>query len=161
MNGKMHVTGMGKPGADADGAFRDSATAEELALARALDACEVPPVPKGAVMAIHLRVQAEAAARRRAWSRAWRTLWAVAAAVALLLGVWGVKHQGGGGTVVAEADTGAGAVADADDAEASEYAQEEAEWLSPYDEQFEALETTLLAFESMDFAAEDSAFPSL
>jgi hypothetical protein len=157
MKDKMNVTGIGKPGADADGAFRDSATAEELALARALDACEVPPVPKGAVMAIHLRVQAEAAARRRAWRRVWGAVWAVAAAVALLLGVWGVYRQGGGGAVVAEADTAEAA----DDAEAAEYAQEEEEWLSPYDEQFEALETTLLAFESMDFATEDSVFPSL
>lgn len=157
MKDKMNVTGIGKPGADADGAFRDPATAEELALARALEACDVPPVPKGAVMAIHLRVQAEAAARRRAWRRVLGAVWAVAAAVALLLGVWGVKQQGGGGAVVAEADT----AETADDAEAAEYAQEEEEWLSPYDEQFEALETTLLAFESMDFATEDSAFPSL
>ena len=140
-----------KLGADADGAFEQSATAEERALARAMDACEVPPVPRGAVMAIHLRVQAEAAARRRAW----RGVWAAAAAVALLLGVWGVLRpaRNGVGEMAAVAEAAA---------EEEAYAEAEEEWISPYAEEFEALETTLLAFEAMDFGSDDATvFPSL
>lgn len=155
MKEKMDLTGMGKPGADAVGAFRDSATAEELALARALEACEVPPVPKEAVMAIHLRVQAEAAARRQAWRRAWCGVWAAAAAVALLLGAWGVLRQTGDGV-------GEFAAVEEAAAEEKAYAEAEEEWISPYAEEFEALETTLLAFEALDFGSDDaSAFPSL
>ena len=146
---------IGKLAATADRAFEESATPEERVLAKALDACDVPPVPKGTVMAIHLRARAEAAARRRAW----RTVWAAAAALALLFGAWAANRQGsaGSGTVLAEVEAGSGT----GDAEAAEYAQEEADWLSPYDEQFTALESTLLAFESMDFETGDSAFPSL
>lgn len=127
-----------------DGGFEETATAGERALARALDACGVPPLPGGAVAAIHLRAQAEAAARRRAVRRAWMS---AAAAVALAAGTWGAVRLRGGG---------------ADTAAAGAHAEAEVEdWLSPYAAEFEELETTLLAFESMDFAGEDSAFPSL
>lgn len=131
-----------------NGSFEVSATDEERALARVLDACDVPPVPRGAVLAIHLRVQAEEAARRRGMRRVWL---AAAAAVALVFGAWGAVWLRGGGAEMAEAV----------DAEADAYAEAEEDWLSPYAEEFEELETTLLAFESMDFAGEDSAFPSL
>lgn len=156
---KADRNAIGKLGANANCEFSESATPEERALARALEACTVPPMPKGAVMVIHLRAQAEAAARRRAW----RTVWAMAAALALLLGAWAVYRHGSSGSavLVAEAEPAAETAGDADDAEADAYAQEEADWLSPYDDEFEALETTLLAFESMDFATEGSAFPSL
>lgn len=130
------------------GSFEESATAEERALARAMDACGVPPVPRGTVLAIHLRVQAEAAARRRGMRRVWL---AAAAAVALVFGAWGAARLQGSGAEMAEAD----------DAEAEAYAEAEADWLSPWAEEFEELETTLLAFESMDFATEEDAFPSL
>lgn len=137
-----------------DGGFEETATAEERALARALDACGVPPLPGGAVAAIHLRAQAEAAARRRAVRRAWMS---AAAAVALAAGAWGAVRWRGGG-----ADTAAAGAGNAPDAEAAARAEAEVEdWLSPYAAEFEELETTLLAFESMDFAGEDSAFPSL
>lgn len=135
--------------------FETTATAEERALARALDACEVPPMPAGTVEAIHRRVRAEAAARRM---RLRRCVWALAAAVALLLGVWGVRPGGEETAPVASAVDGAG---DGVPSEEEFYAEAEEEWLSPYTEQFEELETTLLAFEAMDFDSDDTVFPNL
>jgi hypothetical protein len=55
-------------------------------------------------------------------------------------------------------------VASAESAESAEddpFAEAEAEWLSPYDAEFEELETTLLAFEALDFDSDATAFPSL
>lgn len=126
-----------------DDSFEATATAEERALARALDARGVPPVPRGTVMAIHLRARAEEASRRRAW----RGAWAAAAAVAVLLGAWGTLRRGGAGG----------------DPAADAFAAAEADWLSPWAEDFEELETTLLAFESMemDLDPEGTAFTSL
>lgn len=133
------------------GSFEATATAEERTLARALDACGMPSMPAGTVDAIHRRVRAEATARR---ARVWRGVWAVAAAVALLLGVWAVRPGGDGDERVASAEEMA-------QEEETLYAEAEAEWLSPYADQFEELETTLLAFEAMDFDSGDTAFPSL
>ena len=131
--------------------FETTATAEERALARALDACAAPPLPAGTVEAIHRRVRAEAEARR---ARLRRGVWAMAAAVALLLGVWGARRGGEGNGPIASAGG-------TDQDEEAFYAESEAEWLSPYTEQFEELETMLLAFEAMDFDSDDTAFPSL
>ena len=127
--------------------FETTATAEERALARAMESCGVPAMPAGTVEGIQRRVrEAEAAWRARVWHGAW----SLAAALALLLGVWGVR-RGGEGTAVA--------VADAEEEEF--FAEAEEEWISPYADQFEELETTLLAFEAMDFDSDGTAFPSL
>ena len=126
--------------------FEATATAEERALARAMEACEVPAMPAGTVEGIQRRVRAAEAAWR---ARIWRGVLALAASVALVAGVWGV-HRSGGGSERAAAD-----------AEEEFFAEAEEEWISPYEDQFEELETTLLAFEAMDFDSDDTAFPSL
>ena len=116
--------------------FEMTATAEELALARALDACPLPAMPEGTIEGIERRVRARRAAARARFVRAlWGSAAALAAAVALLIGTWGLRPGGTEPQLVAEA------------AEADPFAETEAEWLSPYDAEFEALETTLLAFE--------------
>lgn len=130
-----------------EGTFEATATAEERALARAMESCDVPAMPAGTVEGIQRRIWAAEAAWR---ARIWRGVLALAAAVALLLGVWGVR-QGREGTEVAAAE-----------AEEEEFfAEAEEEWISPYEDQFEELETTLLAFEAMDFDSDDTVFPNL
>lgn len=115
-----------------------TATAEERALARALEACPLPAMPEGTLAGIERRVRA----RRTRFLRAlWMSAAAAAAAVALVAGAWRVRSA---------------AVA-----EDAAFAEVEAEWLSPYEEQFEELETTLLAFEALDFDSDATAFPSL
>jgi hypothetical protein len=126
--------------------FEATATPEERALARAMESCEVPAMPAGTVEGIQRRVRAAEAARR---ARIWRGVLALAASVALVAGVWGV-HRNGGNSELAAAD-----------AEEEFFAEAEEEWISPYEDQFEELETTLLAFEAMDFDSDDTAFPSL
>ncbi|MBR3582821.1 MAG: hypothetical protein IKO01_05185 [Kiritimatiellae bacterium] len=122
---------------DATG-FEATATAEERALARALEACKLPAMPVGTIEGIERRVRAR---RMRVLRAMWMSAVAVAAAVALVAGAWRMRSP----TV----------------AEDAAFAEAEAEWLSPYDAEFEELETTLLAFEALDFGSDATAFPSL
>lgn len=130
--------------------FGTTATAEEQVLARAMESCPVPVMPEGTIEGIERRLRVRRAAARTRFLRAlWVSAAAVAAAVALLVGTWGLRPGGTGPELVAEA------------AEADSFAEAEAEWLSPYDAEFEELETTLLAFEALDFDSDATAFPSL
>ena len=130
--------------------FETTATAEERAIARALDACALPAMPEGTIEGIERHVRARRAAARARFIRAlWVSAAAVAAAVALLVGTWGMRPGGASPELVAEA------------ADPDPFAEAEAEWLSPYDAEFEELETTLLAFEALDFDSDATAFPSL
>lgn len=122
--------------------FETTATAEERVLARALESCAMPEMPEGTIEGIERRLSIRRAAARARFLRAlWASATAVAAAVALVAGAWRMRSA-----AVAE-DTA--------------FAEAEAEWLSPYEEQFEELETTLLAFEALDFDSDATAFPSL
>lgn len=138
---------------DANG-FEAAATAEERALARALEACPMPPMPAGTVEGIERRARAlRAASRARALRALWMSAAAAAAAVALWFGTWRTGPEGAAPVASAES---------AESAEAEDpFAEAEAEWLSPYDAEFEELETTLLAFEALDFDSDATAFPSL
>ena len=130
--------------------FETTATAEERVLARALEACPVPAMPEGTIEGIERLLRARRVAARARFLRAlWVSVAAVAAAVALLVGTWGLRPDNAAPELVAEA------------AEADPFAEAEAEWLSPYDAEFEELETTLLAFEALDFDSDATAFPSL
>lgn len=134
---------------DANG-FEATATAEERALARAMEACPLPPMPEGTIEGIERRARARRAAARTRFFRAlWMSAAAVAAAVALLPGTWRARPDGAGEDLLADAG------------ETDPYAEAEAEWLSPYDSEFEELETTLLAFEALDFGSDATAFPNL
>ena len=72
--------------------------------------------------------------------------------MALWFGTWRAGPEGA--APVASAEIG-------ESAEEDPFAEAEAEWLSPYDAEFEELETTLLAFEALDFDSDATAFPSL
>lgn len=130
--------------------FETTATAEERVLARALESRPVPAMPEGTIEGIERRLRVRRAAVRARFIHAlWVSAAAVAAAVALLVGTWGLRPGGAAPELVAEAT------------EADPFAEAEAEWLSPYDAEFEELETTLLAFEALDFDSDATAFPSL
>ena len=130
--------------------FETTATAEEQVLARALESCPVPAMPEGTIEGIERRLRVRRVAARARFIRArWVSAGAVAAAVALLIGTWGLRPGGSAPELVAEAS------------DADAFAEAEAEWLSAYDAEFEELETTLLAFEALDFDSDATAFPSL
>ena len=111
--------------------------------------------PLGTVLARmrYALAKLRAASRARALRALWMSAAAAAAAVALWFGTWRTGPEGAAPVASAES---------VESAEAEDpFAEAEAEWLSPYDAEFEELETTLLAFEALDFDSDATAFPSL